>query len=172
MLTIIQHTANQTVSEKMFQLLLLADPNKDAIEQYLPNSIILTASLTKHDNQQLVGIAVLTANEKTNSQNVNPNNKIIELKNIAIAEEHQGKGYAKQLINTAKQYALLDGATHLTIGTGNSSLSQLALYQKCGFRISHVVPDFFKNYPVQIFENGIRCLDMVMLSCDLTKQST
>ena len=74
----------------MFQLLLLADPNKDAIKQYLPNSIILTASLTQHDNQQLVGIAVLTANEKTNSQNVNPNNKIIELKNIAIAEEHQG----------------------------------------------------------------------------------
>lgn len=171
MLTIIQHTANQTVSEKMFQLLLLADPNKDAIKQYLPDSIILTASLTQHDNQELVGVAVLTADDKHSSENISPNNKIIELKNIAIAEEHQGKGYAKQLINAAKQYALLDGATHLTIGTGNSSLSQLALYQKCGFRISHVVPDFFKNYPEPIFENGIRCLDKVMLYCDLPKES-
>ena len=171
MLTIIQHTADQTLSDKMLQLLLLADPNKDAIKQYLPNSIILTASLTQRDNQELVGIAVLVAVDRPSGQNKSPSRKIIELKNIAIAPNSQGKGYAKQLINAAKQYALLDGATHLTIGTGNSSLSQLALYQKCGFRISHVVPDFFKNYPEPIFENGIRCLDMVMLSCDLTKES-
>ena len=141
----------------MYNLLLMADPNLTTIKQYIPNALVLLAFSCQNDSEQLIGIAVLTSSE----------NKVKELKNIAIAEEYQGKGYAKQLIKAAKQQAKTQGANQLTVGTGNSSLSQLALYQKCGFRLSHVVKDFFKTYPEPIFENDIQCIDMVMLSCEL-----
>lgn len=55
------------------------------------------------------------------------------------------------------------GAHALMIGTGNSSLAQLRLYQRLGFRIVSIVPDFFANYPEPIYENGILCRDMVRL---------
>ena len=56
----------------------------------------------------------------------------------------------------------------LEVGTGNSSISQLALYQKCGFRIVSIDRDFFKkSYREKIVENEIECTDMIRLSMDL-----
>lgn len=56
----------------------------------------------------------------------------------------------------------------LEVGTGNSSISQLAFYQKCGFRIVGVDKDFFKrHYEERIIENGIECIDMIRLNIDL-----
>ena len=59
------------------------------------------------------------------------------------------------------------GARALDIGTGNSSLDQLALYQKLGFRITGIVADFFDDYPEPFVENGIACRDMVRLQVEL-----
>ncbi len=65
-------------------------------------------------------------------------------------------------VDKTKRYKTIE------IGTGNSSIGQLALYQKCGFRIIGVDMDFFvKHYPAQIFENGIQYRDTVRLSQDL-----
>ncbi|MFT6735800.1 MAG: hypothetical protein ACJAS9_004014, partial [Polaribacter sp.] len=38
------------------------------------------------------------------------------------------------MIEESKRLAKQSGAKIIEVGTGNSSLSQLALYQKCGFR--------------------------------------
>ena len=57
------------------------------------------------------------------------------------------------------------GYKKIEIGTGNSSLGQLALYQKCGFRITGIDIDFFiRCYQEEIFENGIQCRDMIRLT--------
>ncbi|MCA9766887.1 MAG: hypothetical protein KC455_10775 [Carnobacterium sp.] len=54
------------------------------------------------------------------------------------------------------------------LGTGNSSIGQLALYQKYHFRIIGIDTNFFtKYYTSNIFENGIQCMDMIRLSQDL-----
>lgn len=56
----------------------------------------------------------------------------------------------------------------LEVGTGNSSINQLALYQKCRFRIVGVDKDFFKrHYKEKIIENEIECIDMIRLRMDL-----
>lgn len=61
-----------------------------------------------------------------------------------------------------------NGYKTIEIGTGNSSIGQLVLYQKCGFRITGVDIDFFvRHYQEEIFENGIQCRDMIRLSQDL-----
>lgn len=52
----------------------------------------------------------------------------------------------------------------IEIGTGNSSIQELALYQKCGFRLKEIIHDYFvDNYDEPIFENSIQCRDMVLL---------
>ena len=56
----------------------------------------------------------------------------------------------------------------IEVGTGNSSIGQLSLYQKCHFRIIGVDINFFtKHYTKEIFENGIQCIDMIRLSQEL-----
>ena len=85
--------------------------------------------------------------------------------NVAVAEDRQGKGLGKKLILHALEVAKSLGVKKVEIGTGNSSIGQLALYEKCGFQIIGIIENFFiDNYPEPIFENGIQCRDMVRLA--------
>ncbi|HEY8415097.1 MAG TPA: hypothetical protein VIK99_04920 [Thermaerobacter sp.] len=73
------------------------------------------------------------------------------------------------LIGHAIETARQQGYKTIEIGTGNSSIGQLALYQKFGFRITGIDRDFFvRRYRKPIWENGIQCRDMIRLSQDLT----
>lgn len=144
----------EDITEIPYDLLLLADPSRNAIDDYIQRGI----SYACKKNGEIVGIYVLI---KTR-----PNT--MELVNIAVKESMQGKGIGKKLVSHAIQTAKKQGMKILEIGTGNSSLGQLSLYQKCGFRIVGIDKDFFvKHYEEEIIENGIVCRDMVRLSMDL-----
>lgn len=147
----IQHYS-QEINEELMNLLLTAAPDRQTIEAYITNSTIFVAKETGC----FIGIVIIIS---TNDQ--------YEIKNIAVLRSYQNKGIAKELIFKAKNYAKDNGALTINVGTGNSSLSQLALYQKCGFRIKSIEENFFLKYPEPIFENGIRCLDLLILSAKL-----
>lgn len=133
-----------------YPLLLLADPNFALINTYLPQSNIHIALLA----EKIVGAYVLYPLDMAK----------VEIKNIAIVEEHQGFGLGKLLLNDACQVAKQQGYRVICIGTANSSIGQLALYQKQGFELSEIKLDFFlQNYPEPIFENGIQAKHLVML---------
>ena len=134
------------------ELVLTADPSRNSVLSYLSESKILIC----RDKDHCIGIAVLTLS-----------GDVSELKSIAVAVGHQGKGIAKLLIAEIMCLAKKLGANSIEVGTGNSSFSQLALYQKCGFRMSHIESGFFESYPDPIYENGIRCIDMVRLRAKL-----
>ncbi len=135
-------------------ILLLADPSQKLIEKYLLNGQCYVAE----QNSIIIGAYVLLA--KTCNT--------IEIMNIAVSEKYQGKGIGKKLIKHAVTVSKEKGFTRIEIGTGNSSIGQLALYQKCGFRFVEIEKDFFlKNYEEPIFENGIPCLDMIRLRMQL-----
>lgn len=92
----------------------------------------------------------------------------IEIVNVAVDERFQGRGYGRSLVTHAVETAKRKGYKTIEIGTGNSSVVQLALYQKCGFRITSVDRDYFiRHYKTPIFENSIQVTDMVRLSQDL-----
>ncbi|MGF6949090.1 ribosomal protein S18 acetylase RimI-like enzyme [Neobacillus sp. B4I6] len=136
------------------KLLLLADPSKVIVEEYVNRGECFVAE----NQQQIIGVYVLLPTRP----------ETVELINIAVADTQQGKGIGKQLLKDAIRTAKLSGYKTIEIGTGNSSIGQLFLYQKCGFRIIGVDIDFFvRHYPEEIFENGIHCRDMVRLSQDL-----
>lgn len=135
-------------------LLLLADPSHTIVEDYLKRGECLIAE----SNEKIVGVYVLLPTRP----------ETVELVNIAVAEEQNGRGIGKQLVMDAIQTAKKKGYKTVEIGTGNSSIGQLALYQKCGFRIIGVDLNFFiRHYSEEIFENGIQCRDMIRLSQDL-----
>jgi len=136
------------------ELLLLADPSREIIEEYVNRGECFVAEI----EQQIIGVYVLLPTRP----------ETVELVNVAVVEEQHGRGIGKQLVMDAIKVVKTKGYKTIEIGTGNSSIGQLALYQKCGFRIIGVDMDFFvKHYPEEIFENGIQCRDMVRLSRDL-----
>lgn len=143
------------VDEKIpYNLLLLADPSRRAVDDYLERGLCYISLI----NEEVVGAYVL----------LNTRPHTMELVNIAVKEEQQGKGIGKIMVLDAIERAKSLGIKTLEIGTGNSSLGQLALYQKCGFRIVGIDRDYFiRHYSKEIIENQIKCTDMIRLSMDL-----
>lgn len=135
-------------------LLLLADPSREMVEEYLKRGECYIAERAN----QVIGVYVLLPTRP----------QTVELVNVAVAEKLHGKGIGKLLIMNAIKTAKEKGYKTIEVGTGNSSIGQLALYQKCGFRITGIDKDFFiRHYQEKIFENGIQCRDMIRLSQDL-----
>lgn len=136
------------------ELLLLADPSERLVKEYVERG---QCYIMEQDGR-IIGTYVLIPTRP----------ETVELVNVAVDEELHGKGYGKQLVLHAIESARLNHYKTIEIGTGNSSVVQLALYQKCGFRMTHIDKDFFiRHYDEPIFENGIQCIDMVRLSQDL-----
>ena len=91
---------------------------------------------------------------------------ILEIKNIAVSPESQGKGYGRELIRFVEEtyrtrYAILQ------VGTGDSPLT-VPFYEKCGFRRSHRISNFFiDHYDHPIYEAGVQLVDMIYLRKEL-----
>ncbi|MCC9023615.1 GNAT family N-acetyltransferase [Bacillus nakamurai] len=141
-------------NEALYDLLLLADPSKEIADEYLVRGECYTA----WTSDELAGVFVLL---KTRP-------KTVEIVNIAVKESMQNNGIGRKLVEEAMKKAKQMGAATIEIGTGNSSIGQLALYQKCGFRLQAIDHDFFvRHYEEEIFENGIQCRDMVRMYADV-----
>ena len=143
-MVIIEVTENK---KQYLDLLLLADEQEDMIDRYLDKGRMYVL-----DDNGIKCECVIT----------DEGNGVLEIKNIATVSDHQGKGYAKALINfVVKKYK--EQYTVLQVGTGDSPLT-IPFYEKCGFVRSHSVPNFFTdNYNHPIFECGIQLVDMVYL---------
>ncbi|KAG5359979.1 putative N-acetyltransferase YvbK [Yarrowia sp. C11] len=127
--------------QHLLPLLLIADESEEIVQTYIDDGNMY--EIVSEDGP--VGVVQVIGDE---------------IKNLAISPKKQGQGLGKKAI------ALLQAQPHvsrLLVGTANSSIDNLAFYQKCGFRFSDIRKDFFLQYPEPIFENGIRALDMVML---------
>ena len=143
-MVIIEVTENK---KQYLDLLLLADEQEDMIDRYLDKGRMYVL-----DDKGIKCECVIT----------DEGNGVLEIKNIATVSEHQGKGYAKALINfVVKKYK--EQYTVLQVGTGDSPLT-IPFYEKCGFVRSHSIPNFFTdNYDHPIFECGVQLVDMVYL---------
>jgi ribosomal protein S18 acetylase RimI-like enzyme len=138
------------------ELLLLADPEEEAIQAYIARGTCYVAE----EDGRLVGVYVLLPTRPGTA----------EIMNIAVKEGFQGRGIGRALLEHAMETSRGQGFRYLDIGTGNSSLEQLRLYQRCGFRIVGVDRNYFiKHYKEPIFENGLQCMDMIRLQCDLAE---
>ncbi len=137
-----------------YDLLMLADPSREMIDKYLPLSRIFIAQ----EKGKLLGTIVLLL----------LNDELVELKNIAVKNQFQGQGIGSYLIEQAVRIALEDKYKYACIGTANSSIGQLYLYQKLGFELSDIKWEFFiSNYPEPIYEKGIQAKHLLVLTKEL-----
>ena len=133
--------------KQYLSLLLLADEQENMIDRYIDKGTMYVL-----DDNGVKSECVVT----------DEGNGIIEIKNIATVPEHQGKGYAKVLIDfLVKEYK--GKYSVLQVGTGDSPLT-VPFYEKCGFVRSHSIPNFFTdNYDHPIYECGVQLVDMIYL---------
>ena len=126
-------------------LLLLADEQEDMIDRYLDRGRMFVAE----DGVEVCECVV-----------TDEGGGVLEIKNLATAPSAQRQGYARAMIDfLAEKFG---GRFHtLSVGTGDSPKT-VPFYEKCGFRRTHVVKDFFtKNYDHPIVEDGVLLVDMV-----------
>ena len=134
--------------KKNLDLLLLADPEEEAIDKYINDCEVFEF----YYRDILIGQGAIKQLSSTT----------YEIKNFAIYEKFHNCGYGKILINLlCKKY--LENFKNIEILVGTSEQG-VGFYKKCGFQFSHIIKDFFiTNYKQPIFENGIQCKDMFYL---------
>lgn len=115
--------------EVPYALLLLADPSLLLVEAYLKIGELYVAEW----DRETIGAYVLCALDEAKA----------EIKNIAVLEMMQGKGLGQFLLKHAEEEAKAKGFRTLLIGTANSSVGQLYLYQKMGFELLEIRKGFF-----------------------------
>lgn len=138
---------------ELIDMFLIADPDNVKVKDYLNKGDVYVL-----EDDKIIGGYVLVRN----------NDETVELINLVVKESYHNQGYGKKLVEHAIKKSKTMGAYTLEVGTGNSSFSPLYLYQKCGFKIVDIDKDFFiKHYKKPIYENGIKCRDMIRLSINL-----
>ncbi|MCI7758902.1 MAG: GNAT family N-acetyltransferase [[Eubacterium] saphenum] len=133
--------------KQLLSLLLLADEQEDMIDRYLERGTLYVL-----DDDGIKCECVVT----------DEGDGVLEIKNLAVEPECQGKGYGRAMIDfIAARYK--GQFSVLQVGTGDSPLT-VPFYEKCGFVRSHRVKNFFtENYDHPIFECGIQLVDMIYL---------
>jgi len=111
-----------------WDLLLMADPSKKSVANCLKKGSCFAAFQEK----EIVGTYILVKKNST-----------MEIANIAVSKKNQGRGIGKLMIKDAIKQSKKMKIKRIIVVTGNSSISQIAFYQKCGFRIFGVKNDYF-----------------------------
>lgn len=141
----------ETDKKRFLRLLLLADEQEDMIDRYLERGILYVL-----EDGGVRAECVVT----------DEGGGVLELKNIAVEPDDQGRGYGKALVDFlvrtyTGQYAVMQ------VGTGDSPAT-VPFYEACGFRRHHRVRRFFiDHYDHPIFEGGVQLVDMVYLQRSL-----
>lgn len=131
-------------------LLLTADPQWSHVEALWREG----TALAVHRAERLVGIVLLVPRPA----------QTLEIANLAVDQAVQRQGVAQQILADVRQLAERRGDRWLMVATGTTSLTQLYLYQKCGYRVVAVEPNYFTDHYAQpIIENGLRLVDRLVL---------
>lgn len=135
-------------------LLLLADESERMIDRYLDRG---TLFVLQNNAAETVGVCVVTVE----------NQETVEIKNLAVAPNFQKQGWGKFLIDHVKN-TYKGKYQVLLVGTGDSPAT-LPFYEKCGFKVTHRIKNFFTdNYEDPIIEDGVQLIDMVVLKLKLS----
>jgi ribosomal protein S18 acetylase RimI-like enzyme len=90
----------------------------------------------------------------------------LEIKNIAVAENHRGRGVGRALVEAAIALAREDGRSELVVATGAADTGNLRFYQRLGFRMLSIERDAFTiatGYEADVYIDGIQLRDRVWL---------
>ena len=137
----------KTYKKRFLPLLLLADEQEDMIDRYLERGIMY---VLEDDGPKAECVVT------------DEGDGVLEIKNLAVLPEAQGRGYGKALVKWVEERFRCCFRI-LQVGTGDSPRT-IPFYEKCGFVRSHVIENFFTDhYDHPIWEDGVLLKDMVVL---------
>lgn len=87
-----------------------------------------------------------------------------EVVSTAVVERVRGQGVGRALLDRAVAEARGAGADRVILATATADIGNLRFYQRCGFRMTHVVHDAFgpyQGYPPGLEVDGVPLLDQV-----------
>ncbi len=129
--------------ERHWDLLFLADPDRDMVMKYLVRGRMFALYV----DGEAVCEAVVA--ERGDGQ--------IELMNFATDPAHQRRGHATEMIAYLAKF-FHGQYEKLYVGT-----AFFGLYERWGFRYAYTIERFFvDNYPEPVVDEGRLCVDMVV----------
>ncbi len=134
------------------ELMMLADPSPEHIDSYIADSHVFAGEWSG----EWVAVAAVQVRDSE-----------MELKNLAVKQGVQNLGLGTLMMTYLLDYADRLGLSRVRVAISNSSLRHLKFYERLGFRIGGIEPNFFGGYDPPIYENGIRCIDRLQLCMDL-----
>lgn len=141
---------NPDVTKEVMALLELADPEPIYITQALQKGQLM-AYLHK---LQVVGALVWLKRSPD----------VCEITHLAVSPQMENQHIATRLLEAAIKDVQAQGCHTVQIKTGSTSIKQLYLYQKIGFRMTAIARDYFTlHYAEPIYENGLRLYDQITL---------
>jgi len=133
----------------------LAEDSTERLEVAIGRGRVLVAT----DGGEIVGFLQLVADDE------------IELTAMAVAEDRQGAGIGRALVERAVAECRAEGFSTLLVATAAAGTGALRFYQRQGFRMLRIEHDAFTaadGYPEGITIDGIPLRDRVWLSMALT----
>ena len=137
--------------DAVIPILLLAEPSFPSLRWSLRN---LSDTVYRFDlDGALVGAATMRWRDDPS-----------ELVELAVAPERHGQGIGRRIVAWLVAEAGQRGRRALEVGTSSTSLANIAFYQKCGFRVTGVRPDYFWYHAEPMTEHGIPVRDMLVFT--------
>jgi ribosomal protein S18 acetylase RimI-like enzyme len=148
------HTGPRGALRPLFEL---AEDSAPALDAYIDAGRVLVAV----EGERVVGQLQLTDSDHPSAA---------EIKNMAVAPSHQGRGVGRALVEAAIARARDDGRSTLVVATAAADTGNLRFYQRVGFRMRSVERDAFTaatGYKPGIEIDGIELRDRVWLDLAL-----
>lgn len=135
-----------TDKKQFISILLIGDESETMIDRYLDKGHLYVGMC---QNTAVAACVAVTCNDDT-----------VEIKNLAVMPNYRRRGYGRQMLEHVERQH--PGKTYI-LGTGETP-STLRFYRSCGYRYSHMIPNFFTdNYPTPIVEEGVTLQNMLYL---------
>ena len=155
------HVTTEAVAVELFRgdrsalrpLFELAEDSRPVLEGYLGDGRLLVA----RRGSDIVGHLQLVATGTFFE---------VEIKNMAVREDLQGRGIGAELVRAALLLASREGRTSVAVATAAADVGNLRFYQRQGFRLRSVERDAFTpvtGYVQGLFIDGIELRDRVWL---------
>jgi predicted N-acetyltransferase YhbS len=149
-LLIREHTDSRADLRALFEL---AEDSAEELDGYIDAGRVLVAV----DAGRPVGHLQLTDTDRPGT---------VEIKNMAVAPSHQGRGVGRALVAAAIDLAAGEGRSTVLVATAAADVGNLRFYQRVGFRMRAVDRDAFteaNGYAPGIEIDGIPLRDRVWL---------
>lgn len=150
------HLRQATTDDHALCLQLLHDADEDDISTLAVMTDPASTTYIAYDDTTPVGAAVMHWDKAE-----------VELTHLAVTNTLRGRGIGKQIIAALISESRARQMQSVIVGTANSSLGNIAFYQKCGFRMDHVRHDYFSYFTQPVSENGIPVRDMIVFRMTL-----